>query len=966
MPKQVYDEGRVVGLSAYEIYVKQALSTTPNIPVATEREWLSSTIANGASMLLKISPHSDSYKDYVLPANSRLIAANTIIASFMYGVTASFSGDWATQITSYGKIAQAPASETTVNKNLVNTAYTDSELKTIQKKQMQYIKISDGVVYQNGKWKSSGVTSPKTIPDKSDMKSGKAVVRISFSDAITEEFYVLLTGFVDLQVAQGVSGLDTSVNTNSPQNGDFLGPATFPWMSKIWFATPGNLTYALKMGLNGGGMPNVEIVNDKDSISTIIKVMNNITTEKSVAYLDLVPVDANGNKITDATKKKYAAGYKIEIDGSKLLDDTLSPGYGIDIVDSSNQNNSQGTPKKVVKTNISSTKGSGITISQPTDANKNKSGSVVQNISTNLNAGTGIQIGNKTGQGDSDTSKTIATNILVGNGLQINKLSSKDDTGAQTISHNLVNGTGVVIGTRAELGVSTTAITNNGTEAPTISGTVKPIAELKLHDTVRYDDTRFRWDGSKWLAQGKASNATTGRPTIIYSNLKSDGSISITPASASTSGSAQVINTNLKPGVGIDVNNTTGAIKSTLKDGNGTKVTNGSASGTSGGNQQVDINLKASTGVTIDNSTGTIGLKLNPGNGIAVVKHGDAYDIINTKPMQNSGDYLRVLGNRVEEDSDPAKRTGYGIKFVYKNGWYTGNISAGTEDDLNLTYNKTLLTNVLPPAQIYIIPQWTYGADSATLSAVTFKISTYRTFMQNNNVVWTKPMCRLLANGYFDQSGGYADYEYDSTDYPAVSLGDKARDEQVRRSLVFGIDLSSCTYPITNPIDSSDKFMIKDLEFGGSLPGSDTTGNISLTVWGHRGADQPGGDSFRQWQLPTWPGMIVRTYSGPNAKNPSRISKAMDLDIRNCAIVVHTASSSNRTNTLNYNGDMPIYMTDFPTTASLYTPPGYVSNTYSADEKIERRVRNRLYIDQRSMAIQGDFNFEVTLSAWKR
>ena len=54
MPKSIYNEGRVVGYSAFELYAKQALSIPGVQQVATEREWLASTIANGTSLLFKI------------------------------------------------------------------------------------------------------------------------------------------------------------------------------------------------------------------------------------------------------------------------------------------------------------------------------------------------------------------------------------------------------------------------------------------------------------------------------------------------------------------------------------------------------------------------------------------------------------------------------------------------------------------------------------------------------------------------------------------------------------------------------------------------------------------------------------------------------------------------------------------------------------------------------------------------
>ena len=59
MPRQIWNEGRVQGYSAYEIYLKQALSDDPDLQPATEREWLASSIACGSSMVVKIPKTSN-------------------------------------------------------------------------------------------------------------------------------------------------------------------------------------------------------------------------------------------------------------------------------------------------------------------------------------------------------------------------------------------------------------------------------------------------------------------------------------------------------------------------------------------------------------------------------------------------------------------------------------------------------------------------------------------------------------------------------------------------------------------------------------------------------------------------------------------------------------------------------------------------------------------------------------------
>ena len=74
--RKIYNEGRIQGLSSYEIYAKLHQSVDPNNPPASEREWLASSLAMGASMLLKIEAdtnHEDNEnwtKDIQFPDNT--------------------------------------------------------------------------------------------------------------------------------------------------------------------------------------------------------------------------------------------------------------------------------------------------------------------------------------------------------------------------------------------------------------------------------------------------------------------------------------------------------------------------------------------------------------------------------------------------------------------------------------------------------------------------------------------------------------------------------------------------------------------------------------------------------------------------------------------------------------------------------------------------------------------------------
>ena len=113
MPKILYNEGRVVGYSAYELYIKHALSVDPNTQPASELEWLASNIATGTSMLLRVGTDSKSgphYREMSFPTDTRVCAANTIIGSFFIGQgyvpegTSDTKDVWATKVTDYGKL----------------------------------------------------------------------------------------------------------------------------------------------------------------------------------------------------------------------------------------------------------------------------------------------------------------------------------------------------------------------------------------------------------------------------------------------------------------------------------------------------------------------------------------------------------------------------------------------------------------------------------------------------------------------------------------------------------------------------------------------------------------------------------------------------------------------------------------------------------------------------------------------
>lgn len=251
----LYNEGRVVGYSAYELYVKQQQSIDPDTPPASERQWLASTIAMGSSMLLRINADTnhESGEEWMLEipfpheANKTTIlcAANTIIASFFKGDAAylddsSGVGGWAQRITDYGDLISNTA-QSSPNGQVGPTGTVPNQTldKWSQKEKnelSQYLKIVDGIVIQPGTW-SDGQNQPPQKDFKPDLGSYPRL-RILFKGPIETQFQILLTGFTIRTVVKGVTGLDGSTSTSNPQDGDFLGPGQFPWAAKVMFSIP--------------------------------------------------------------------------------------------------------------------------------------------------------------------------------------------------------------------------------------------------------------------------------------------------------------------------------------------------------------------------------------------------------------------------------------------------------------------------------------------------------------------------------------------------------------------------------------------------------------------------------------------------------------------------------------------------------------------------------------------------------
>lgn len=282
--RELWNEGRVVGLSAHEIYVRQHMIEDPTTPPASEREWLAASLGSGASVLVHVGQTTGGDQDHHiveirLPEDGQyrtnLCAANTIVASYFNGDAEEIPGTQvASRVTSYGRLISNDSSSypqgevsdaATLPKKTV-TDWDDAQIDSLA----SYMRVLDGVVLQPGTWSKyyksytfdgetyvgtngqgvnvierehdtpiilDAVGEPKSdfIPDM----SGCPVIRLHVKGRIDTPFWMLLTGFTMRSVVVGSSKYETGcLATDNPENGDYLGPENYPWANKIIFQVP--------------------------------------------------------------------------------------------------------------------------------------------------------------------------------------------------------------------------------------------------------------------------------------------------------------------------------------------------------------------------------------------------------------------------------------------------------------------------------------------------------------------------------------------------------------------------------------------------------------------------------------------------------------------------------------------------------------------------------------------------------
>lgn len=157
MAQEIYNEGRVVGLSAWELFKRQALGNgVPEEDIPNEHQWLTAMIGAGSSMILKISANDPvvsepGVHDFELPRGSNLSAAGVIIANPFVGDcewdSSPNSQSWAKKVNSYGPLIQNDLGASPTSGNV---PYSGAYLDTLKSSISEFIKVTDGIVYTKG------------------------------------------------------------------------------------------------------------------------------------------------------------------------------------------------------------------------------------------------------------------------------------------------------------------------------------------------------------------------------------------------------------------------------------------------------------------------------------------------------------------------------------------------------------------------------------------------------------------------------------------------------------------------------------------------------------------------------------------------------------------------------------------------------------------------------------------------
>lgn len=252
MGQEIYNEGRVVGLSAWEIFAKNAEANGVDpADIPGEAQWLTSMIGAGASMILRVPAGTVAgVNDFRLPQGSNLTAAGVIIANPFMGQCEWSGSTWATKVISYGPLVLNDDTDYPTSADVpADDTYNKQDYDYIRNCVSEFAQITDGVVFtNNATWVPSHDGEPEKDIDP-NFNESSTVVRLYVSATLKYDVYILLTGFQNKRILQGLSkfatedggisaGGSTDTDENDWVNGGLVGPEVIPWASKIVFSVP--------------------------------------------------------------------------------------------------------------------------------------------------------------------------------------------------------------------------------------------------------------------------------------------------------------------------------------------------------------------------------------------------------------------------------------------------------------------------------------------------------------------------------------------------------------------------------------------------------------------------------------------------------------------------------------------------------------------------------------------------------
>ena len=298
MAQELYNEGRVLGFSAWELFARDALDHgIPPEDIPDEHEWLTAMLCNGNAMILKVPLGTPAgVTDFDLPTGSTLSGSNTILGSLFIGTCECDASGFATKVTSYGPLINNTSSSSPTNNssNPVPYDHSTNPYLTYMGAITEFVKINDGIVYtKKAKWLRTPDGSGDPYKDiDPNYANSTTVVRLYLAEALNSDVYVLLSGFENKVFLNSIAGWardnggrstggSTDTDNNNWQNGNMLGPEIVPWATKIVFTVPSS-AYTLSTNITRT-IPRNQTYGDGDEVNIAGIKFHNYDNYKSNA-----------------------------------------------------------------------------------------------------------------------------------------------------------------------------------------------------------------------------------------------------------------------------------------------------------------------------------------------------------------------------------------------------------------------------------------------------------------------------------------------------------------------------------------------------------------------------------------------------------------------------------------------------------------------------------------------------------